>query len=88
MDVVAATRLLEFGAQAIDEDLQVIGRCPVVTSPDFVEQHAVGDHTPCRADHSLDVEGAQRLAEYLVDEQGNDGLVISGTTGEGTQTSV
>lgn len=38
--------------------------------------------TPFTADGSLDVTGAQRLAEYLVDEQGNDGLVISGTTGE------
>ena len=31
--------------------------------------------------------GARRLAEYLVDEQGNDGLVISGTTGESPTTS-
>lgn len=43
--------------------------------------------TPFDADGSLDVPGAQRLAEYLVDEQGNDGLVISGTTGEAPTTS-
>jgi 4-hydroxy-tetrahydrodipicolinate synthase len=42
--------------------------------------------TPFGADGSLDVPGAQRLAEYLVDEQGNDGLVISGTTGESPTT--
>jgi len=43
--------------------------------------------TPFTADGSLDVEGAARLASYLVDEQGNDGLVISGTTGESPTTS-
>jgi 4-hydroxy-tetrahydrodipicolinate synthase len=43
--------------------------------------------TPFTADGSLDVAGAARLAAYLVDEQGNDGLVISGTTGESPTTS-
>jgi len=42
--------------------------------------------TPFTADGALDVEGAQRLATYLVDH-GNDGLVISGTTGESPTTS-
>ncbi len=37
--------------------------------------------TPFRADGSLDVDGAQRLARHLVDH-GSDGLVIAGTTGE------
>ena len=43
--------------------------------------------TPFRADRSLDLDGAARLAAYLVDEQHNDGLVISGTTGESPTTS-
>jgi 4-hydroxy-tetrahydrodipicolinate synthase len=43
--------------------------------------------TPFRADGSLDVEGAARLAAYLVDEQSNDALVINGTTGESPTTS-
>jgi 4-hydroxy-tetrahydrodipicolinate synthase len=43
--------------------------------------------TPFTADGALDVEGAQRLATYLVDEQRHDGLVISGTTGESPTTS-
>src|SRR6185369_719533 len=43
--------------------------------------------TPMRADGSLDTEGAGELASYLVDEQGNDGLVINGTTGEAPTTS-
>src|SRR5690349_1427688 len=43
--------------------------------------------TPFAPDGSLDVEGAQRLATYLVDEQRNDALVISGTTGESPTTS-
>src|SRR4029453_5158816 len=38
--------------------------------------------TPFARDGSLDVDGAQKLAAYLVDEQLNDALVISGTTGE------
>lgn len=43
--------------------------------------------TPFRADGSLDIEGAGALASYLVDEQGNDGLVINGTTGESPTTT-
>jgi 4-hydroxy-tetrahydrodipicolinate synthase len=43
--------------------------------------------TPFRADGSLDADGAARLAEYLVDEQRNDALVINGTTGESPTTS-
>src|SRR5256884_6499765 len=43
--------------------------------------------TPMRADGSLDVDGAARLAAYLVDEQSNDGLVINGTTGEAPTTT-
>ena len=43
--------------------------------------------TPFRADGSLDVDGAAKLASHLVDEQGNDALVISGTTGESPTTS-
>jgi 4-hydroxy-tetrahydrodipicolinate synthase len=42
--------------------------------------------TPFTADGALDLDGAQRLATYLVDA-GNDGLVISGTTGESPTTS-
>ncbi len=37
--------------------------------------------TPFDADGALDLEGAATLAKWLV-EQGNDGLVIAGTTGE------
>src|SRR5690348_3662254 len=43
--------------------------------------------TPMRPDGSLDTEGAGRLATHLVDEQGNDGLVINGTTGEAPTTT-
>lgn len=43
--------------------------------------------TPFRSDGSLDVDGAARLATYLVDEQGNDALVVSGTTGESATTT-
>ena len=43
--------------------------------------------TPFTPDGALDVDAAQRVAEYLVDH-GNDGLVVSGTTGESPTTSV
>src|SRR3989442_1290221 len=43
--------------------------------------------TPMTADGGLDLDGARRLATYLVDELGNDGLVLSGTTGESPTTT-
>ncbi|MFC4105218.1 4-hydroxy-tetrahydrodipicolinate synthase [Micromonospora zhanjiangensis] len=43
--------------------------------------------TPFTADGSLDLDGAARLATYLVDEQANDALVISGTGGESPTTT-
>lgn len=43
--------------------------------------------TPFAADGALDLPRAAALATYLVDEQGNDGLVVNGTTGESPTTS-
>src|SRR5690606_16256216 len=43
--------------------------------------------TPFTPDGALDLDGAARLATYLVDEQGNDALVINGTTGEAPTTT-
>src|SRR5450755_3925850 len=43
--------------------------------------------TPMTADGGIDYDGAGRLATYLVDEMRNDGLVISGTTGEAPTTT-
>jgi 4-hydroxy-tetrahydrodipicolinate synthase len=43
--------------------------------------------TPFRPDGSLDLEGAAALATHLIDKGGNDGLVISGTTGESPTTT-
>jgi 4-hydroxy-tetrahydrodipicolinate synthase len=42
--------------------------------------------TPFTADGALDLDGARRLAAHLVD-QGNDGLIVNGTTGESPTTS-
>jgi 4-hydroxy-tetrahydrodipicolinate synthase len=42
--------------------------------------------TPFRADGTLDLDAAQRLAAHLVDH-GHDGLVVNGTTGESPTTS-
>ena len=38
--------------------------------------------TPFRADGSVALDEAKRVASFLVDNQKNDGLVVSGTTGE------
>lgn len=43
--------------------------------------------TPFTATGDLDLAGAQRLAAHLVDVERNDGLVISGTTGESPTTT-
>jgi len=43
--------------------------------------------TPMTPGGEVDYDGAARLAAYLVDEQRNDGLVVSGTTGEAPTTS-
>jgi len=43
--------------------------------------------TPFDVAGSLDLDKAQQLANYLVEEQGNDALVINGTTGESPTTT-
>ncbi len=43
--------------------------------------------TPMTKDGAVDFAGAAQLAEYLVTQMRNDGLVISGTTGESPTTS-
>ena len=43
--------------------------------------------TPFTADGALDLDGAARVATYLADH-GNDGIVVSGTTGEAPTTTV
>lgn len=43
--------------------------------------------TPFTPEGALDLDGAARLASYLVREQGNDALVINGTTGEAPTTT-
>jgi 4-hydroxy-tetrahydrodipicolinate synthase len=43
--------------------------------------------TPFDVAGGLDIDKAVELATHLVDEQGNDGLVISGTTGEAPTTT-
>jgi 4-hydroxy-tetrahydrodipicolinate synthase len=43
--------------------------------------------TPMTSDGSVDYQGAAQLADYLVTQMRNDGLVVSGTTGESPTTS-
>ncbi|MCU1678039.1 MAG: dihydrodipicolinate synthase [Frankiales bacterium] len=42
--------------------------------------------TPMNADGSMDLEGGVRLAKWLLDN-GNDGLIVNGTTGESPTTT-
>ncbi|MDU7360835.1 MAG: 4-hydroxy-tetrahydrodipicolinate synthase [Propionibacteriaceae bacterium] len=43
--------------------------------------------TPFRDDLSLDLDAVVALAKHLVDDLGNDGLVVNGTTGESPTTT-
>jgi len=43
--------------------------------------------TPMTSDRSVDYAGAARLADHLVTQMRNDGIVVSGTTGESPTTS-
>ncbi len=43
--------------------------------------------TPFTGDGEVDYKAVRRLATFLVDEQHNDGLIVSGTTGESPTTS-
>ena len=43
--------------------------------------------TPMTSDGAIDYDGAAQLARYLVSDMRNDGLVISGTTGESPTTT-
>jgi len=43
--------------------------------------------TPMTKDGAVDYDGAAQLAEYLVTQMHNDGIVVSGTTGESPTTS-
>ncbi|RIV40781.1 4-hydroxy-tetrahydrodipicolinate synthase [Micromonospora radicis] len=43
--------------------------------------------SPFTADGALDLDGAARLADHLVATQGNDALVVNGTTGESPTTT-
>ena len=43
--------------------------------------------TPKNPDGTVDYDGAVRLADYLVTDMRNDGLVVNGTTGEAPTTT-
>lgn len=43
--------------------------------------------TPFKPEGQLDLDAAKKLAAHLVDDLGNDGLVVNGTTGEAPTTS-
>jgi 4-hydroxy-tetrahydrodipicolinate synthase len=59
---------------------------PTTTATDTFGRVLTAMVTPFTAAGDLDLDGAQRLATHLVDH-GNDGLVVSGTTGESPTTS-
>ena len=65
-----------------------LGRVPgeTVTEPPF-GRLLTAMVTPFDVAGAVDLDKAAELATYLVDEQGNDGLVISGTGGESPTTT-
>ncbi|MCI2420355.1 4-hydroxy-tetrahydrodipicolinate synthase [Saccharopolyspora sp. K220] len=61
--------------------------CPTATPDRPFGRVLTAMVTPFDEDGKLDLKLAQDLATYLVDNVGNDGLVVNGTTGESPTTS-
>src|ERR1700744_1218708 len=59
----------------------------MTTNPAPFGQMVTAMITPMNPDGSVDFDGAARLAEYLVTDMRNDGLVVNGTTGEAPTTT-
>src|SRR5579859_355785 len=57
------------------------------TNPAPFGQMVTAMITPMTSDGAVDFDGAARLADYLVTDMRNDGLVINGTTGEAPTTT-
>jgi 4-hydroxy-tetrahydrodipicolinate synthase len=57
------------------------------TSPAPFGQMVTAMITPMTPDGAVDYDGAARLADYLVTDMRNDGLVVNGTTGESPTTT-
>ena len=63
------------------------GRSPVPVPAAPFGRMVTAMITPLTADREVDYDGAAALADYLVTDMRNDGLVISGTTGESPTTT-
>jgi len=59
----------------------------MTTNPAPFGQMVTAMITPMTSDGAVDYDGAARLADYLVTDMRNDGLVINGTTGEAPTTT-
>src|SRR6476660_10031163 len=59
----------------------------MTTNPAPFGQMMTAMITPMTSDGTVDYDGAARLADYLVTDMRNDGLVVNGTTGEAPTTS-
>jgi 4-hydroxy-tetrahydrodipicolinate synthase len=59
----------------------------MTTNPAPFGQMITAMITPMHPDGTVDFDGAARLADYLVTDMRNDGLVVNGTTGEAPTTS-
>jgi 4-hydroxy-tetrahydrodipicolinate synthase len=59
----------------------------MTTSSPLFGQMVTAMITPMTPDGAVDFDGAARLAEYLVSDMRNDGLVVNGTTGEAPTTT-
>ena len=59
----------------------------MTTNPAPFGQMMTAMITPMTSDGTVDYDGAARLADYLVTDMRNDGLVVNGTTGEAPTTT-
>ena len=59
----------------------------MTTNPAPFGQMVTAMITPMNPDGTVDYDGAARLADYLVTDMRNDGLVVNGTTGEAPTTA-
>ena len=81
------TPVAEAGSYGVTRRARLLAMTQVVAAPRPFGRLLTAMVTPMKADGSLDLDGAAKLAGHLVDEQHNDALVINGTTGESPTTT-
>lgn len=79
--------VLDPAKERVTDVSAVIGQTSVSVADPVFGRVITAMVTPFTASGAVNYAEARRLAAYLVDEQGNDALVINGTTGEAPTTT-